>query len=159
MTFMKFVTSATIVGATAMLVLGGASGSATAASANISAWNSQASCNFNSNYVFCLYYSPNQSGGVDARVWDAAHETNNKVSNISGTFSGGAGNGQPAFNNAASVDSGVNCNVAVWSGTGFQGNSDWLSPGKGGNLGPALRNHDESIAVDDSTRCHGIGIG
>jgi len=148
--------------ACAALAAGSVAAGATAASAtsaNISSWNTDSSpvrCGTTSPYDFCLYYSP----GAEGAVWKS---TSAAVPNLSGhTFSndghGSAGAGQQVRNNAASAENATECNVGIWYSTDYSGNSDWLSPGKGGNLSSWLRNNEASIAVDDSN-CPGVGIG
>jgi hypothetical protein len=144
----------------AVLAAAGFAGQVYAASANItgpsSGWTSQSGCNLASPNFFCLYFSPNHTGGV----WRSGGTA---VATITGTFSGGAGNGQTVRNNAASADNGTNCHVGIWVRPSYMGDSNWLiAPDKGGNLtssNPVLRNNEASIAVDDATNCPGIGIG
>jgi hypothetical protein len=133
--------------------------SASAASANISEWPSLSTCDPSGDFAFCLYYSPGRTGGRDARFYGGGNPRSEAVPVITGKFVGGIGNGKAARDNAASADNGVECNTGIWSSPDYQGNSDWLSPGMGGNLGPDLRNNEASIAVDDSTRCPAAGIG
>jgi Peptidase inhibitor family I36 len=146
------ITATSLAVASGALALGALAAPAQAASANISEWTTEfTSCN--TAYQFCLFYSPGGTGGVLGVKAE-------KVPNLSGyTFSGGAGNGKAVRNDAASADNGSDCNVGIWVSTNYGGNSDWLSPFKGGNLGPDLRNNEASIAIDDSTNCSGVGIG
>jgi hypothetical protein len=109
---------------------------------------------------------------MDGRVFGSHNKRNNAVPVFSGTFSGdGAGNGQAARNNAASAENGTARNAGIWVSPNYQGDSDWLSGLRGGNLGPArwqpraravatsgLRDNEASIAIDDSA-CPGNGIG
>ncbi|MGW5465467.1 hypothetical protein [Streptomyces sp. NPDC003996] len=138
--------------ATAALALGGLAGHAEARSANISSWNSRSDCDVRSRYDLCLYYSPNAK--------NAAYRTTLlKVGDL-GTkrFGGsGAGYGQKVRNNAASAQNGTVCNVGIWYSTNYRGDSNWLSPHKGGNLTSWMRNNEASIAVSDHTRCPGLG--
>jgi hypothetical protein len=144
----------------AVLAAASLAGQASAASANITSsnlgWTSQSGCDLSSTNWFCLYFSPNHTGGV----WRSGAAA---VSTISGTFSGGAGNGQAVRNNAASADNGTACHVGIWVFPGYLGDSNWLiATNKGGNLTsgtPQLRNNEASIAVDDTTDCPRIGIG
>ncbi|MGW0766373.1 hypothetical protein [Streptomyces sp. NPDC002676] len=157
----KIAARAGLVGAAAVMAMSGLAGQASADSANISSWNTDSSpARCTGSYSFCLYYSPDAEGAMWATSSDA-------VSNLSGaTFHddghGSAGAGQGVRNNAASAENADNyafCNVGIWVYPGFTGNSNWLSPGKGGNLTSWMRNNEASIAIDDSTRCPGVGIG
>lgn len=140
----KTVSRLTTVAVAGLLSIAGLAGQASAQSANISNWTSTSSCNVNSAYYFCLYYSPNHTGGA----W---RSTSNAVSNLSGkTFSGGAGDGQAVRNNAASAENGTYCNVGIWYSPGYTGDSNWLSGNRGGNLTSWLRNNEASIKVSDS---------
>jgi hypothetical protein len=141
-----------VAAAAGALALGVSGGTANAASANISSWTSSSQCNLSSVYWMCLYYSPNHTGGF----WGT---TATKVATLSGTFSGGAGNGLQVRNDAASAENGAPCNIGIWVYPNYTGDSDFLNSNKGGNLGPALRNNEASIAVDDHTNCPGTGIG
>jgi hypothetical protein len=135
--------------AAGLLMVGAGAGQANAASANISSWTSSSRCNLSSIYEFCLYYHQNDGGGM----WGS---TSTAVSTITASFPAGEG---AVRNNAASAENGTVCNVGIWVSPGYVGNSDWLSPNMGGNLGPALRNNEASIALDDHANCPGIGIG
>ena len=156
----RFATRAGLTAVAAALAAAGIAGQADASSANITGpnlgWTSQSGCNLASSNFFCLYFSPNHTGGV----W---HSASTAVSTISGRFSGGAGNGQAVRNNAASADNGTDCHVAIWVSPGYMGDSNWLIAfNKGGNLTSGavpLRNNEASIAVDDHTDCPGVGIG
>ncbi|MBO4258146.1 peptidase inhibitor family I36 protein [Streptomyces griseorubiginosus] len=142
-------------GAAAALALGGLAAQASASSAVIDGSNgfaSPSSCNVGSAYYFCLYYSPNHTGGTKAY-------TATKVATISGNFSGTS---HPVRNDAASAANGSGCHVGIWVSPNYTGNSNWMLDGnRGGNLtsSPQLRNNEASIAVDDSTNCPGVGIG
>lgn len=137
-----------ILAAATAVALAGQTGQAAADSANIDAWPALSSCDVGSPYYFCLYYSPGRTGGA----WRSRSAA---VRTISGTFSGGAGDGQAVRNNAASADNGTFCNVGIWVSPGYTGDSNWLVRGNyGGNLtnsSPRLRNNEASIAVADST--------
>ncbi|MET7481345.1 peptidase inhibitor family I36 protein [Streptomyces sp. NPDC005648] len=148
-------------GAAAALALGGLATQASASSAVIDGSNgfaSPSSCNTGSVYYFCLYYSPDHTGGTKAYTATA-------VSTISGDFTGTS---HPVRNDAASAANGSGCHVGIWVSPGYTGNSNWMNNGnRGGNLTsanssgsvPQLRNNEASIAVDDSTNCPGVGIG
>ena len=145
----------TVTAALGAAALGGAmvAPPAQATSGNISSWTSSAACGPGSPYYFCLYYHTNATGG---RFADATYAA---ISNLSGyTFSGSDGDGQPVRNNAASVQNGSTyCNVGIWYGTDFTGNSNWLNPGKGGNLTSYLANKEASIAISDHIHCPNQG--
>ncbi|MEY9892759.1 hypothetical protein ABIA31_006437 [Catenulispora sp. MAP5-51] len=144
----KLVSMVGLAAAAGTLMVGAGATQASADSANVSSWNSPASCNSVSAYWFCLYYHQNQQGSV----W---RSTSPKVSTITALF----GADGPVRNNAASADNGSLCNVGIWVFPGYSGDSDFLSPNRGGNLGPALRNHEASIAIDDhSSGCVGLSI-
>ncbi|AOR30003.1 hypothetical protein BFF78_01915 [Streptomyces fodineus] len=145
-----------IAGAAAAAALGLATSQASASSAVIDGSNgfaSPSSCDVSSTYEFCLYYSPNHTGGTKAYTATA-------VSTISGDFSGTS---HPVRNDAASAANGSGCHVGIWVSPGYTGDSNWMLDGdRGGNLtsgSPQLRNNEASIAVDDSTNCPGVGIG
>ncbi|MGW0766374.1 hypothetical protein [Streptomyces sp. NPDC002676] len=151
-----------LVGAAAVMAVSGLAGQASADSANISSWNTysapvRCAAGTPTSYDFCLYYSQ----GAEGAVWGSHYAA---VSNLSGaTFSddghGSAGAGQGVRNNAASAEVADPCNLGIWVYPGFTGNSNWLSPTRGGNLTSWMRNNEASIAIDDSTNCPGLGIG
>ncbi|MFB6890839.1 peptidase inhibitor family I36 protein [Kitasatospora sp. NPDC056327] len=128
-----------VIGATAALAVGGLGGQANASFVNIDSWNTF-ECNKTAAY-FCLWYGPNHTGGK----W-----TSNVVAvpTISGNFS----DGNPVRNNAASAENASACNVGIWVYPNYMGDENWLSPEKGGNLTPYLRNNEASMALDDATR-------
>jgi hypothetical protein len=124
-------------------------GQAQAASANISSWDTYSApvrCTSTQITVYyCLYYSQ----GANGAVWRGI-ETSTPT--ISGIFyddgQGSAGVGQGVRNNAASAENAsLNCNVGIWVFPYYQGDSNWLSPGRGGNLSANLRNNEASIAA------------
>ncbi|MEU6403278.1 peptidase inhibitor family I36 protein [Streptomyces sp. NPDC046985] len=139
----KLLSRSAVLTAGAALAVGGFAASAHADSANISAWTvSSSSCP--TYFKICLFYSPGGTGGRFGTKYSEQKDLNGFV------FGGsGAGVGDRVYNDAASADNNTGCNVAIWSDTYYYGDSDWLSPHKGGNLGPALRNHNQSVAVDD----------
>ena len=152
----RYTARAGLAGATSLLVVAGFAGAAHATSADIDSWTSRPGCDTSSVNWFCLYFSPNHTGGV----WRSSKD---RVPTINGTFSGGAGDGQAVRNNAASADNGTaNCHVGIWVKPDYMGDSNFLIQGdKGGNLtasSPRLRNNEASIAVDDVTNCPGIGL-
>ena len=56
------------------------------------------------------------------------------------------------WHDAQSMSNGTpNCNVTVWQFTNSQGDTDWLSPGWGGNLTSTVSDHDESISANHCT--------
>ncbi|WP_037857618.1 peptidase inhibitor family I36 protein [Streptomyces sp. NRRL S-340] len=145
--------------AASLALVGVLAGQSSATSDRIDGWNTNSApvrCGTTSPYFFCLYYSP----GAEGAVWKSR---SNAVRNLSGaTFYddgyGSAGAGQPVRNNAASAENASSaCNVGIWYSPDYQGNSNWLSPGKGGNLTSYLRNNEASIAISDHTRCPGVG--
>jgi Peptidase inhibitor family I36 len=144
----KLVSMIGLAAAAGTLMIGVDATQASAESANISSWNTASSCGQFTPYYFCLYYHQNQQGSV----WRSESP---KVPVITALF----GSDGPVRNDAASADNGTICNVGIWVSPSYQGNSDFLSPLKGGNLGPALRNNEASIAVDDhSADCAGMSI-
>ncbi|MFJ9864271.1 hypothetical protein [Streptomyces sp. NPDC101165] len=153
MTITKRATSrAGVLMATAALALGGLATHADARSANISSWDSKSDCNVASRYNFCLYYSP--------KAKNAPYRSTSTMIGDLGIkkFTGSqAGHGLKVRNNAASAQNGTVCNVGIWYSPNFRGDSNWLSPHKGGNLTSWLRNNEASIAISDHTRCPGIG--
>lgn len=136
--------------ATGTLMIGVDATQASADSANVSSWASSSQCGQFSPYYFCLYYHQYDGGGF----WGSRSAA---VPTITADFTDGDG---AVRNNAASAENGSSCNVGIWVSPGYTGNSDWLSPLRGGNLGPALRNNEASIAIDDhSATCVNLGIG
>ncbi|MEV3854142.1 hypothetical protein AB0J38_07425 [Streptomyces sp. NPDC050095] len=145
-------TRAGVLMATAALALGTMAGHADARSANISGWNSKSDCDAGSPYTFCLYYSPNAKNAP-------YRSTSTKIGDLnSKKFTGSKpGHGLKVRNHAASAQNGSGCNVGIWYSPNFRGDSNWLSPYKGGNFKSWLRNNEASIAISDHTRCPGIG--
>ncbi|WUH90225.1 peptidase inhibitor family I36 protein [Streptomyces sp. NBC_00433] len=142
----KLLSRSAVLTAGAALAMGGFAGPASASqSANISAWTvSASSCP--TYFKICLFYSPGGTGGRYGTKYL-------QEGDLSGfTFGGsGAGVGQVVKDNAASADNNTGCNVAIWDAY-YSGDSDWLSPHKGGNFGPLLRNREQSFAEDDGSR-------
>lgn len=127
------------------LLAGLGAGQANAESAFVSSWTSSSRCNTSSPYWFCLYYHQNDGGAM----WGEPYTT--RVPTITAVFDSNDG---PVRNNAASAENGSLCNVGIWVSPDYTGNSDFLYPDTGGNLGPALRNNEASIAIDDhSSAC------
>jgi hypothetical protein len=106
---------------------------------------------------FCLYYNLD---GTQAG-WGYPHADANvhDLNNYRFPSNDGPGSGQVVGNNAESAENKSACNVGIWYSANFSGDSNWLSPWRGGNLSSGLINNERSIAVDDSSRCPGIGIG
>jgi hypothetical protein len=142
----KLLSRSAVLAAGAALAMGGFAGPAHADSANISAWTvSSSSCP--TYFKICLFYSPGGTGGRYGTKYSQEPDLNGF------TFGGsGAGVGTRVYDNAASADNNTNCNVGIWDSRFYDGDSDWLSPHKGGNFGPALRNHEKSVGEDDSSR-------
>ena len=141
----KLLSRAAVLTAGAALAVGGFTTSAYAyKSANISSWTvSYNSCP--SYFMVCLFYSPGGTGGR----YGSKSTSEEDLSGF--TFGGsGAGVGDRVINDAASADNNSGCNVGIWDQTWELGDSDWLNPHTGGNLGPALRNNEASFAEYDS---------
>jgi hypothetical protein len=126
-------------------------GQAHAASATTSGWNTYSSpircagVGGGDDAIFwCLYYSPGAEGAV-YKSGDAAH---NSVwfDVFQDDGYGSAGTGQGTWHNAASVENpNTYCSVAVYSGTNYMGNQNWVPAMRGGNLSWWLRNQEESV--------------
>ncbi|WP_225840373.1 hypothetical protein [Streptomyces sp. NK08204] len=131
-----------VVGAAAMLALGGLAGQANASYVNIDSWHTYTCYNRPGAY-YCLYYSPNAGGGI----WSSSALG---VPTLSGNFS----DGNPVRNDAASAENASACDVGIWVYPNYVGDENWLSPDMGGNLNSWLRNNEASIAMDDASRSY-----
>jgi hypothetical protein len=128
------------------LLLG--TGQAQASSANINSWSTWSApirCTSSQTAVYyCLYYSP----GAEGAIWRGIEVSTDPISGIfSDDGHGSAGAGSDVRNNAASAENASNNNVWIYAYPGGTGDSNWLSPGQGGNLTWYLRNNEASITL------------
>ncbi|MCC9311455.1 peptidase inhibitor family I36 protein [Kitasatospora sp. RB6PN24] len=147
MSVKKTVSRVALVGATAILALGGLAGQANASYVNIDSWHA-GTCASHPGAYFCLFYNSNHGGGI----WTSNVQA---VPSLSGNFS----DGNPVKNDAASAENASACDVGIWVNSNYMGDENWLSPGMGGNLNSWLKNNEASIAMDDATRSYCPTVG
>lgn len=123
--------------AAAAMALGAAAGQASASDISVSSWQTSSRCNYDTGYFFCLYYSPNHQGGMKGY-------NTTQVPTISGNFD----DGHVIRNDAASMEDGVYCDARTWVYPNYNGDSNYVMGGYGGNLTSNLRNNEASIAID-----------
>ncbi|MGW0771026.1 peptidase inhibitor family I36 protein [Streptomyces sp. NPDC002676] len=143
MSVMKTGSRVALVGAAAVLALGGLAGQANASYVNIDSWHTFTCSNSAPGAYFCLWYNSNHGGGI----WSSSAQA---VPTLSGNFS----DGNPVRNDAASAENASACDVGIWVYPNFVGDENWLSPSMGGNLNSWLKNNEASIAMDDASRSY-----
>ncbi|MHA6757555.1 hypothetical protein [Streptacidiphilus sp. PAMC 29251] len=137
--------SVALAGSGALLAAGPANASS---GTNISSWTSTY-CLHGSGDLYCLWYL--EGNGTGGAGWGSKAFS---TSTISGNFNivapGGSstGLGQPVRNDADSLSNGSSvCSAYVYVSPNYQGNWDYVSPSKGGNLNTALINNEASIRL------------
>jgi Peptidase inhibitor family I36 len=136
------ITAGLAMAAMASLGVGLAAGPASA-SGNIDGWHPTGCHNYGEYY--CLWYSPYGEGAG----WGSSASSTDIISATFGNISGGAGQGQPVRNNAASMSNGtLHCHVTTWVDPHEQGAYNWLDADWGGNLTSQLRNNEASININ-----------
>lgn len=129
----------------AMAALGaGLAASPASASGNIDQWQAYG-CHSYGDY-YCLWYSQYGQGAG----WGSNAAQTSVISSTFGNIGGGAGQGQPVRNNAASMSNGtLHCHVTTWVYPQEQGAYNWLDAEWGGNLTSELRNNEASININN----------